>query len=344
MKTVLPTAPTADLPAEELYVQLTTFLRGGLRGEAYREIARLVKEDERWRRHADSVRDFDLEKLTARHDVEDLTQLLAKVRSSNAGARPHCKQTADRSERPPGEIEPRSEERSKHLDRCVYCRRMRREQLARLETHQRGELLLRDRLLRNAFPRMQELLDELTRALKPELPRIGICFQKGKACFLAIRMGQVMGLWQVRLSEQRAEDEQVHAYRGEGPEEAAAKGPPPPDGSAYCDRVTYERQLDGGGKLAVTFSHSREDQRVRCRVELDRSDLRGPHEALALRVDGGGRSQRYEGDQELLTLEEYFPVELLRAGVTVRCQVVRGDEVLEDHVFPFWSEEPEEEG
>jgi hypothetical protein len=151
------------------YETLLGFLRGELDAPGVERVRTRLATDPRWRAHHDSTRHLNLERVAARQDGRDLHKF------SRAQATAFCREVA----RTDGEvllplIRKEKEEAAgrarrewdRHIDRCVYCRRMRRLMQARVIREAHGipadEPLLRDWLLGRHY---REPLARLTRRL-----------------------------------------------------------------------------------------------------------------------------------------------------------------------------------
>jgi hypothetical protein len=151
------------------FLELLAFVRGDISDpREYARIADLVQGDRRWRAHWESVRSLDLERAAAVQDARDLrtfdepTEFCRAVAASGGAVLLPLLRGQDRA----GEWRRRQWDR--HLRRCVYCRRMRRQVRARLECEENGlpggEPLLREWLLE---PLYAEALNAVTRRLGP---------------------------------------------------------------------------------------------------------------------------------------------------------------------------------
>jgi hypothetical protein len=131
-----------------------------------------VKQSKRWQAHWDSLRYLDLERAAARSDAEALGHFEGGTR--------FCREVA----RTNGEVfllflrglqesalGHSRKEWDRHVNLCVYCRRMRRLMQARYvcETHEvpEGEQLLREKLLEHEY---REALDRITARLRQAVP------------------------------------------------------------------------------------------------------------------------------------------------------------------------------
>jgi hypothetical protein len=151
------------------YQQLLAFHRGELADpQVYAAVDERVRKDRRWQAHWDSIRYLDLDRAAAFQDAAELGRFTA------AQATPFCNSVAEScgdvfvplfyGANGAGDWDRKAW--SQHVDRCAYCRRMRRHTHARLQRRDAGlpagEPLLRDWLL---MPRYVEALREATRRL-----------------------------------------------------------------------------------------------------------------------------------------------------------------------------------
>jgi hypothetical protein len=155
-------------PARFPYGLLLAYCRGQLHDAGERaRVEQQLASDPRWQAHRDSLRNLDAEMIAAWQDARDLERLAGQAPTE------YCREVA-RSEgrvllplvrREGEEAAGRSRrEWARHLDGCVYCRRMRRvlyaEERRRAAGLPDGEELLRDWVLR---PQYQAALDAVTR-------------------------------------------------------------------------------------------------------------------------------------------------------------------------------------
>jgi hypothetical protein len=159
----------APRPAAFAYSQLLAFYRGEVADPyLYMEIEDRVRKDPRWRAHWESVRYLDLERAAALQDAADLERF---GRGEATGFCRHVAETGGRvfdtlleGVKTAGGWT--AKEWTRHLSRCVYCRRMQRRAQARRQRREAGlpasELLLRDWLL---LPCYAGALNEATRRL-----------------------------------------------------------------------------------------------------------------------------------------------------------------------------------
>src|SRR5262249_9646308 len=157
------------------YERLLAFSRGQLPDAADQaDVERRLATDRRWRAHWDSIRQLDLERAAARQDARDLEQF------APGQTTPFCRAVAAsrgeiflplirRQQELAGEWD--RKQWAAHVDRSVYCRRMRRRMPARVLREDNGlpegEALLRDWLLE---PSYRDALDRVTRALAEDKP------------------------------------------------------------------------------------------------------------------------------------------------------------------------------
>lgn len=155
------------------YDRLLAFYRGRVSDE--KEVATIksrISKDERWHAHWESIRHLDSERDIAQHDAEQLQRM--QMDRSSQFCRAVARSNGDvlipylLSDTEQELIEGRPvHEWDKHIDECVYCRRMRRRVYAMLQWDQAlppGEKVLRDWLLEDYY---QSELDEITRTLQP---------------------------------------------------------------------------------------------------------------------------------------------------------------------------------
>ena len=156
------------------YQQILAYYRGELSDpQECAAVEEQLRKDRRWQAHWDSIRYLDLERAAALQDAAEL------ARFTEAQATDFCRAAAeyrgekfdatmDLGDRARNAV---SHEWDQHVNRCPYCRRMRR--LAYAQQQQReaglppGELLLRDWLLQPCF---LDALREATRRLGFEWP------------------------------------------------------------------------------------------------------------------------------------------------------------------------------
>ena len=160
------------------FQQILAYYRGDLADpRACAAVEDQLRRDRRWQAHWESIRYLDLERASALQDAIDLAGFGA------ARATPFCKAVAEYGTRifdaliggADGTAGRTRQEWNRHVDRCAYCRRMRRLAHARQEQREAGlpagEPLLRDWLLQPCYV---EALREATHRLgfdwRPEVP------------------------------------------------------------------------------------------------------------------------------------------------------------------------------
>lgn len=158
------------------YELVLAYCHGELAPSEAAYVAAQLSASARWRAHLDSIQYLALERVAAQHDAEALSRFRA------VDPEPFCVEVArtegevfwellDETRDPALGHTPR--EWNRHVDRCVYCRRMRRGIQARIarEIHglPPGEPLLREWLLEHRY---REVLDQVTvrlgGAIKPK--------------------------------------------------------------------------------------------------------------------------------------------------------------------------------
>ena len=157
--------PDREEETERLYQLLLAHKQNQLSPQQ-RELVGEVLRAPRWQAHYESLRFLDMERAAARQDATDLRRLLEQP--STGWITRFCRAVAgsagrvlvgvidDQAATPEGS----ADEWDRHLDRCVYCRRMQRVALAREERPRPDEPLLRDRLLEGIYA---DVLRQVTR-------------------------------------------------------------------------------------------------------------------------------------------------------------------------------------
>ena len=140
------------------YALLLAYHRRRLRDSlAVAQIEAELNASPRWRAHLESIQFLDLERAAAGQDALDLQAFPIEA------ARQLCLYAAvsdgelfARAARTPNTLRPATrQEWAKHTKTCVYCRRMRRRAIARVEAERAelpgGEVLLREWLLEGSY-------------------------------------------------------------------------------------------------------------------------------------------------------------------------------------------------
>lgn len=136
-----------QLDDERLFSDLLAFRNGELDDPKRRaEIGELVEKNPRWKAHYESIKFLDLERAAAAQDMKDIEGLVEQWKSGKAQPSDFCRSVAETNG---------DQEWTKHLNECVYCRRMRRISQARVQEEVLGEPLLRDRLLSDLLSKIQ---------------------------------------------------------------------------------------------------------------------------------------------------------------------------------------------
>lgn len=154
--------------------QLLAYYRGELRDpHACAAVEEQLRRDRRWQAHWDSLRYLDLDRAAAVQDAADLGRFGA------SDATHFCRAAAENGGRIFDGLLNGADnaggwsrrEWNRHVEGCVYCRRLRRLAHARLQRQEAGlpasETLLRDWLLQ---PSYLQALREATRRLGLEWP------------------------------------------------------------------------------------------------------------------------------------------------------------------------------
>jgi hypothetical protein len=144
------------------------------------EVEAELSASPRWRAHLESVRFLDLERAAAIQDGADLQAFRVEAAGQLCVyAAVSAGELFARAARTPAAVrEETRREWARHTQACVYCRRMRRRAVARVEAERaglpEGEALLREWLLERSYAAaLQERTEEIVKASRrrrlPEL-------------------------------------------------------------------------------------------------------------------------------------------------------------------------------
>jgi hypothetical protein len=368
MHPIVPPVPGLP-PLSFPYQQLLEYFQGRLNDpKLCADFERNLNSDPRWKAHWESVRHIDMERAAAVQDADDLRRFLAHVSARPAAAAPRIaiktpRVTAATPPSGPGVIDPfckavaisdgmilvpvverRAATREgdwkawqRHVDECVYCRRMQRSVIA-LRERQRLDLpgpLLRDWLLRDLYA---PLLDRVTNTI---IKRVVVC----------VVFPTQEGFRAVEAEDRREELDQPTPRRGRLPsaqawnwearseaagQEAVVRSGQPTSGLPRTLELSHTL-AEGRGSLTVRFEIDDRGQFLFDVVLTRAENEPTPRPVVTVEAllneqvfttEGAGQEVRLRPDAPLASAEGL-------AGQGIRVYVRQGDAIWHESAFKF---------
>lgn len=333
-----------------LYQLLLAYARRALPATD-RQVVQTYLDHPRWQAHAASIRFLDLDRVAAEYDAKQIRAMAEEVegqRGKTSTMSPYCRQVAAKDGQ--ALAGPLSADWQEHLETCAFCRRWRREYLARQEAAKLNEVLLRDALLRDSYLKDLQHLTQLLRnanairlVLCREANQTALLVEKGdqKVLILQPPAAAAAGNAQLNMALGARSMHQIGARRlARHLGTRAAPTPinvPEGDALTNCgEQARYARTLDHGhGSLGIAFTTN--PTTVTCSVTFTRRDALPPWPTVTLRLatDGEEKASTADDTESHSTVALSVPLDQAQAGQGVTVTALVEDAVVADHWFVF---------